>query len=84
VPTLKDLKNILTGAEAEIEKDVEKLFGEAPAIAPEVVSIVESPQVQIPIFDVSKPYGQVDGIQGVKYQQDGAYFNNLRQFVRKE
>ena len=90
MPTLKELKDMLKKAEAEVEAEVESLFedpgkAEAPKAAVKTETVAEAPaSVVEPMFNGNRPYGLVDGIPGVKYQQDGAYFNNVRKFVRKE
>ena len=88
MPTLKELKDMLQKVEAEGEAAIERLFeGEAPSIDPQVeeetAAAVAAPEVADPVFVSEKPYGFVDGIPGVKYQQGGEYFDNRRKFVRK-
>lgn len=97
MPSLAEIKDMLKNAEAEAEKAIGSMFApedeKAPAEEPSAptAAVLEPARAQQmlreldaePVFVSEKPYGLVDGIQGVKYQQDGAYFNNLRQFVRK-
>jgi hypothetical protein len=90
MPTLKELKNMLKAAESAVEAEVESLFEEQDKVeAPKAAVKTEAapdpaPVSAEPVFEGNKPYGLVDGIPGVKYQQGGAYFNNVRKFVRKE
>jgi hypothetical protein len=91
MPTLKEIKDMLKEAEAKVEAGVESLFQAPvdpvdPQVAAETQVVTEEPApatVDEPVFDSGKPFGWVDGVQGVKYQQDGAYFNSQRKFVRK-
>lgn len=69
MPTLEEIKTALQKPEVAVEA--------APA------EVKPKPAAD-PVFDGGKSYGQVEGLAGIKYQQAGAYFNSLRQFVRKE
>jgi hypothetical protein len=86
MPTLKEIKDMLVKAEQEAESAIESVFEEKTETsvtgpAPEVPE-AGTPGVE-PVFVTEKPYGQVDGIPGVKYQQDGEYFDSQRKFVRR-
>lgn len=92
MPTLKEIKEMLVKAEQEAEQAIESVFEsktestetapvETPPVAPE--SAAPAPSPSDPVFVSEKAYGVVDGIPGVKYQQDGEYFDSQRKFVRK-
>lgn len=81
MPSLKEIKDMLKRAEQEAEAAVDSMLGVAQAPVSEPVS--EPVEATEPVFVTERPYGQVDGIPGVKYQQDGEYFDSQRKFVRK-
>ncbi len=92
MPTLKEIKDMLVKAEKEAEAAVESALGvtpEAPPVDDAHVAVGSSlfsdPAVlkEEPVFVTEKAYGQVDGIPGVRYQQDGEYFDSQRKFVRR-
>ncbi len=84
MPTLKEIKDMLVKAEQEAESAIEAVF-EGKVAAPLAAANLKAEGIEAaePVFVTEKAYGQVDGIPGVKYQQDGEYFDSQRQFVRK-
>ena len=76
MPTMKELKAMLKKVEADGEAAIEELFEGKPEASEPVVP-------EEPVFVSERPFGLVDGIAGVKYQQDGEYFDSQRKFVRK-
>ena len=88
MPTLKEIKDMLVKAEQEAEQAIESVFEskEPVAVTTQVAAEPVAVTTQVaaePVFVTEKAYGQVDGIPGVKYQQDGEYFDSQRKFVRK-
>jgi len=91
MPTLHEIKEMLKKAELEAEAAVESALGihpvgtadAAPPAAPEATPEPAPAVATEPVFITEEPYGIVDGVPGVKYQQFGEYFDSQRKFVRK-
>lgn len=90
MPTLQELKDMLIKAEHEAVAGIEHALGlETEDLVPAATAVaVETPAEKAaaadPVWSSETPYGIVDGVPGVKYQQHGAYFSSQFKFVSKE